>query len=97
MWRNGKPLARKGLEIKTKKPELPILTKLTTSPGNPVCEILFGRDGVPVTCTILQSSGYPDIDGPVTDALYRWRAKGSQLDKLAPGKTLRFRIRFILN
>ncbi len=97
LWRNGKPLARKGLEIKTKKPELPILTKITTSPSNPICEILFGRDGVPVTCTVLQSSGYPDIDGPVTDALYRWRAKGSQLEQLAPGKTLKFRIRFILN
>ena len=97
MWRSGKPLARKGLEIKTKKPELPILTRLTTSPGNPVCEVLFGKDGVPVSCKILQSSGFADIDGPVTDALYRWRAKGSQLEKLAPGKTLTFRIRFILN
>ena len=97
MWRNGKPLARKGLEIKTRKPDLPILTRLTTSPGNPICEILFGRDGVPVTCTILASSGYPDIDGPVLDALYRWRAKGSQLAALQPGKTLKFRVRFILN
>ncbi len=96
-WRNGKPLARKGVEVKTRKPELPILTRLTTSPANPVCEIIFGRDGVPVTCRILQSSGYPDIDGPVLDALYRWRAKGSQLDKLPPGKTLPFRVRFILN
>jgi hypothetical protein len=97
MWRSGKPLARKGLEIKTKKPELPILTRLTTNPGNPVCEVLFGKDGVPVSCKILQSSGFADIDGPVTDALYRWRAKGSQLEKLAPGKTVTFRIRFILN
>ncbi len=97
LWKNGKPLARKGLEIKTKKPALPILTQLTTRPGNPVCEILFGKDGVPVSCKLLMSSGYPDVDGPVLDALYRWRAKGSQLDKLAPGKTLTFRVRFILN
>lgn len=97
LWRTGKPLARKGLEIKTKKPELPILTRLTTSPSNPICEILFGRDGVPVACKILQSSGFEEINGPVLDALYRWRAKGSQLEKLAPGKTLRFRVRFILN
>jgi outer membrane biosynthesis protein TonB len=97
LWKNGKPLARKGLEIKTKKPVLPILTQLTTRPGNPVCEILFGKDGVPVSCKVLMSSGYPDVDGPVLDALYRWRAKGSQLDKLAPGKTLTFRVRFILN
>ncbi len=96
-WRNGKPLARKGVEVKTRRPELPILTRLTTFPQNPICEIIFGRDGVPVTCRILQSSGYPDIDGPVLDALYRWRAKGSQLDKLPPGKTLPFRVRFILN
>jgi len=97
LWKNGKPLARKGLEIKTKKPALPILTQLTTRPGNPVCEILFGKDGVPVSCKVLMSSGYPDVDGPVLDALYRWRAKGSQLEKLAPGKTLTFRVRFILN
>jgi hypothetical protein len=43
------------------------------------------------------SSGSEEVDGPVLDALYRWRARGSQLDKLAPGKTLRFRVRFILN
>ena len=97
MWRSGKLLVRKGLEIKTKKPELPILTRLTTSPGNPVCEVLFGKDGVPVSCKILQSSGFADIDGPVLDALWRWRAKGSQLDKLAPGKALPFRLSFILN
>ncbi len=96
-WRNGKPLAAKGLEIITKKPELPILTRLTTSPANPICEILFGKDGKPVTCRILVSSGSEDVDGPVLDALYRWRAKGSQLDKLGPGKTARFRVRFILN
>ena len=96
-WRTGKPLARKGIEVRTKKPTLPTLTRLTTSPQNPVCEIIFGRDGVPVTCRILQTSGYPDIDGPVLDALYRWRANGSQLDKLPVGKTLPFRVRFIMN
>jgi hypothetical protein len=96
-WRNGKPLAQKGLEVLTKKPELPILTRLTTSPTAPICEILFGKDGKPVTCRLLVSSGSEEVDGPVLDALYRWRARGSQLDKLAPGKTLRFRVRFILN
>ncbi len=96
-WRNGKPLAQKGLEIITRKPELPILTRLTTSPGNPICEIIFDKSGKPVTCKILLSSGTEDVDGPVLDALYRWRARGEQLQKLAPGKTLTFRVRFILN
>ncbi|MSQ89765.1 MAG: hypothetical protein EXS01_00005 [Phycisphaerales bacterium] len=97
LWRTGKPLARKGLEIKTRRPEFYMLTEMTTSPRNPTGEIRFGRDGVPVTCKIVESSGVKNIDDPVLDALYRWRAKGSQLDKLAPGKTLTFRVRIILH
>ncbi len=96
-WKTGKPLAQKGLEVITKAPVLPILTRLTTSPGNPVCEIIFDKAGKPVTCKILVSSGTEDVDGPVLDALYRWRARGEQLKKLAPGKTVTFRVRFILN
>lgn len=95
-WRSGKPLAAKGLEIRTKNPTFPILTQLTTSPRDPVAEIFFDRTGKAVKCVILETSGYPEIDGPVTDALYRWTAKGKQLQSLKAGQTVRMRIRVIL-
>ncbi|MBU3728514.1 MAG: hypothetical protein FGM37_04605 [Phycisphaerales bacterium] len=97
-WRTGAPIAHKGVEILTRRPELPILTRLTTRPMHPVADLFFDNQGKPVSVKIVQSSGYPDdIDQPVIDALYRWRAKGSQLARLPEGKVARFRVRVILD
>lgn len=97
-WRTGAPLAHKGVEILTRRPELPILTKITTRPFHPVADIFFDNQGKPVRVIIVNSSGYPDdIDQPVIDALYRWRAKGAQLARLPEGKVARFRVRVILD
>lgn len=97
-WRTGAPIAHKGVEILTRRPELPILTRLTTRPLHPVADLFFDNQGKPVSVKIVQSSGYPDdIDQPVIDALYRWRAKGSQLARLPEGKVARFRVRVILD
>lgn len=97
-WRTGAPIAHKGVEILTRRPELPILTRLTTRPMHPVADLFFDNQGKPVSVKIVQSSGYADdIDQPVIDALYRWRAKGSQLARLPAGKVARFRVRVILD
>ena len=96
-WRSGKPLAAKGLEIKTRNPVFPVLTQITTSPRSPVAEIAFDRTGKAVKVTILETSGYNlEIDEPVIDALFRWRAKGKQLDTLKEGQVVRMRVRVIL-
>jgi len=97
-WRTGAPIAHKGVEILTRRPELPILTRLTTRPLHPVADLFFDNQGKPVSVKIVQSSGYPDdIDQPVIDALFRWRAKGTQLAHLPEGKVARFRVRVILD
>ena len=97
-WRTGAPIAHKGVEILTRRPELPILTRLTTRPMHPVADLFFDNQGKPVSVKIVQSSGYPDdIDQPVIDALFRWRAKGTQVARLPEGKVARFRVRVILD
>ena len=96
-WRNGRPLASKGLNVRTQRPYFDELTSVTTAGANPIIEIDFDKDGVPTKDTqILQSSGSPLIDQPILDCLFRWRASGSQLTNLPEGKTLKYRIRLIL-
>ena len=95
-WRNGRPLAGKGLNVRTQRPVFDELTTISTAGTNPIVEIEFDKEGVPKLCTILQSSGSQLIDQPIIDCLYRWRASGSQLANLPEGKTLKYRIRMLL-
>ncbi len=96
-WRNGRPLAGKGLNVRTQRPVFDELTTISTGGTNPIVEIEFDKEGVPKNCVILQSSGSQLIDQPIIDCLYRWRASGSQLTNLPEGKTLKYRIRMLLN
>ena len=96
-WRNGRPLAGKGLNVRTQRPVIDELTTISTGGTNPIVEIEFDKEGVPKNCVILQSSGSQLIDQPIIDCLYRWRASGSQLTNLPEGKTLKYRIRMLLN
>ena len=95
-WRNGRPLAGKGLNVRTQRPVFDELTTISTGGANPIVEIEFDKEGVPKNCVILQSSGSQLIDQPIIDCLYRWRASGSQLTNLPEGKTLKYRIRMLL-
>ena len=96
-WQLGKPLARQGLTLKPRRPEFTLLTLLTAAPGNPHVLISFGRDGVPVSASLVRSSGDKRVDDAILSSLYRWRAEGKELEKLAPGKTLDVRMRIVLN
>lgn len=96
-WQLGKPLARHGLQLKPRRPTFTLLTLMTASPGNPLCLIKFGRDGVPIDASLLKSSGDKRVDDAVLASLYRWRAEGAELRALAEGKTLDVRMRIILN
>ena len=97
LWKNGKPLAREGLNIKTRRVELTTLTQVSGNYRNPQCDIYFDHTGKPVQVKIVESSGMKDaVDEPVVDTLYRWRASGKQISQLQPGQLARFRVRINL-
>lgn len=80
--RPGRVLAADGIEIKTVRPDFSLSTRLTSMPFNPVVRITFNPDGSVYEATIIQSSGYNDVDGPLLTSLYRWRAGGERIAKL---------------
>ncbi|MBM4110446.1 MAG: hypothetical protein FJ254_03685 [Phycisphaerae bacterium] len=97
LWKNGKPLAREGLNIKTRRVELTTLTLVSGNYRNPQCDIYFDHNGKPVQVKVVESSGMRDaVDEPVVDTLYRWRASGKQIEQLQPGQLARFRVRIYL-
>lgn len=95
-WRAGKPLAMRGLEIETRKPRLPLLTQLTTRPMSPIVEMRFDRTGRVVQARMIASTGFEQVDGPILDSLYRWRAKGELLKRLGEGQVYVYRIRLVM-
>jgi outer membrane biosynthesis protein TonB len=95
-WRAGRPLAANGLELKTRRPVFPELTKLTAQFSNPLVEISIGRNGRPRNVVILESSRDRRVDEPIIDSLYRWRATGERLQELEGDETVTIRIRIML-
>jgi hypothetical protein len=93
----GRPVARQGLELKPQRPEFTRLMKATASPGNPLVQISFGRDGRPRDARVLVGSGDSRIDHAIEVSLYRWRATGEQLESLTGEQLLDVRLRIILN
>lgn len=84
--RPGKVLAAKGLKIQTVRPEWSVTTRIMSSPRNPVVRVTFGRSGKVIKADFVegQTTGWPEVDGPLKDALYRWTASGEELKKLPP-------------
>lgn len=95
-WRSGKPLAAKGLNVTTKRPVFDELTSISTAPQAPLAVIEFDREGKAVNCTLVKSSGFPNVDQAILDSLFSWRAKGKPLNNLKPGETVKFRIKLLL-
>lgn len=95
-WRNGKPLASKGIELKPVRPRFTTLNMLDGIARNPIGELVIGRDGVPQVARIVRSTGNPSIDEAIRSALFKWRASGKQLEKLKPGQTVTIRLRLIM-
>lgn len=88
----GRPLAGKGLEIKTVRPEWPASVRNTYRPRNAVVVIRFGADGKVRKAEFLREpdgrkgTGASAVDGPLLDAVYRWTAKGERIDALDKNK-----------
>lgn len=82
-WKKlGQPLAGKGLEIKTRRPKFTQYTRIMGAARNPIVRVHFRRDGLVERVDVLQSSGNADVDRPVIDAIYQWRATGEALSKI---------------
>jgi hypothetical protein len=88
----GRVVAAEGLEISTRRPQWSRTTLSTTHPRNPVVWITFGRDGRVRRAGFLRygdqafDTGYPSVDEPLINAVYRWTAKGKALDDLPRDK-----------
>lgn len=95
-WQNGRPLAGKGITLKPARPRFTTLNYVDGVRRNPIGELVIGRDGVPMTARLVRSTGNGSIDEAIRNALYRWRASGSRLEKLQPGQTVTIRLRIIM-
>ncbi len=95
-WKSGKPLASPGLEIRTRKPTLTILQRISLSAKNPLCRIKFAANGVPKSVDFLERSGSRDFDQAIKASLYRWRARGKRLQELKKDQTADVDIRIII-
>jgi hypothetical protein len=80
--RLGNVVASRGIEIKTVRPRISIATRYTATPRNPHVRVVFDRQGQVLLAEITRSSGYADIDGPILNALYAWRASGKMLQEM---------------
>ncbi len=97
--RPGDPAAMEGIEFDTVGPKFTTITRLTAAPGNPVARITFNTAGKVTYAEIIQTSGYQNVDRPVLDALYVWRAKGKKLEELRasdPDQKITFDFRILL-
>lgn len=82
----GEPVAMEGVRINTVSPRFTTITRLTAAPSNPLVRITFDASGKVVLAEIIESSGYRNVDRPVLDAIYAWRAGGEKLEELRKKK-----------
>lgn len=84
------PVVGKGLEIITVRPRYTSAVRLSAIPKNPVVVIWFDAAGKVRKAEFLRdgrieySSGVVGVDEPLLNAIYRWKAKGKQIDELDP-------------
>ncbi len=97
-WKQGKPLAAQGLNIRTRRPSIPLVAWLGYQPRfNPVARIEFDRSGKPKHATLVVRSGEEELDERLTDMLFRWRASGKRLTELTGDQTVTIELQLLLN
>jgi hypothetical protein len=101
-YRPGMPLVGRGIRIRTAPPRLSITSRVTAGRiRNPVVLLKFNRAGKVTHADFVdgQTTGNPDWDGPIMDAVHRWTATGKALLELPesnPKATIGIQITFIL-
>lgn len=96
-YESGRVEAGEGLEILTVNPSFDAATRNFSLPRSPVFEIKFDRNGEVKRLRMLRSSGFPNVNEPIKNAMFKWRARGKALDELPnepdAGVVLRITIR----
>lgn len=78
----GKVLAGRGIEVKTSKPRWSLTTLMSAKPRDTRLRVTFAPTGRVAKAEVLDGgSGYPDVDGPLVDAVInRWSASGARFE-----------------
>jgi len=86
----GRVQAGKGLNIITRRADFTNTTLLTAPPRDTMVRISFQKTGTVKRAEFINGSatGNPNVDDPLMNAIYRWRASGKDLNGLAPEETL---------
>ena len=95
----GKTLARDGIQVRTVRPKWSITTKITAIPRNPLIDVTFDRTGKVSKAAFVagRNTGYREVDGPLLDSIYRWRASGEKFEKsVTESGTLSLRFKMLL-
>ena len=83
-----RPIAGPGIEIHTVEPRFPASVRFTELPRNPVVLIEFDASGKVRKASFLRDAtktydtGVKGVDEPLLNAIYKWRAKGKEIDAL---------------
>lgn len=82
--------AGKGLKIITRRAVFTNTTLVTQQPRDTLVRIRFQRNGTVKKAEFVEggSTGNPNIDEPILNAVHRWRASGQDLERLAGQQTL---------
>ncbi|MDF1808159.1 MAG: hypothetical protein P1U42_00530 [Phycisphaerales bacterium] len=86
----NRPIVGEGLEITTVEPKFPASVRFTQLPRNPVLIIRFDANGRVSKVRFLSEgrrvfdTGSKSVDEPLVNAVYKWRAKGTEIDSLDP-------------
>lgn len=101
VYKPGEPLAGKGLRVLTVRPQYGITTLMTAAPKNATAVITFGRDGRVIRAAFKdgKGTGYEDVDKPLLEAVYRWKAQGEALARVPadqPRAGVTFEIKFLM-
>lgn len=100
-YKPGRPLAGKGIRVRPVAARFSHTTQLTALPKNPRLIIKFNRAGrvVSVEFENKEGTGYPDVDAPLRDSIFRWTASGKALQELPthdPQATVTMKIEYLL-
>jgi outer membrane biosynthesis protein TonB len=60
---------------------------------SPLMRLRFRHDGTVDQVTVLESTGYRQVDQDFIDSLYEWTATGAQIEALTESQTLPFIVR----
>ena len=98
-FRNGRVNVGRGLELRPlQRPEFSLLARTLASPASPIVEIHIRKSGQIADVKIIRSSGYPaEIDEPIRNAIFFWRASGPELSGLSDDPDARFVVRLTFN